>query len=165
MDVDENPPASSGVKRTFLSSRTSSESYVKHIKLDLPGSQLATVNEKMNAEMEFWGLPQSLESHPKLTRLLPWVVFHLTGELAQTDANVDEMGKSQAKNLVESFTPEELDEWANGLRNVMEIGLIWLHIVRTFHIGRVGGILMITTAKLRRNIKMHNLPLPKIETL
>jgi hypothetical protein len=118
MDVDENPPASSGVKRTFLSSRTSSEPSAKHIKLDLLGSQLAAVNKKMNAEMEFYTLPD--QSLPTLARLLPSVVIHLTELLARTGANFDEMFLSQANNLVESFTPEELDEWVNGFRNAMD---------------------------------------------
>jgi hypothetical protein len=123
VDVDMDPPTSSGEKRPSLTPRTSSESSAKRAKLDVPDNQLISINEQMNVISNEDKWPTILENANKnpeqMPRLSSNILVALTGVLSTTDAKdtiLAEPTVSQAKSLVQRFDSKELKEWEAGLR-------------------------------------------------
>ena len=108
MDVDVPAPS--------LESLSPSSSFEK---LDLKGVDLETLNVRMAEYCNELNLAMALQFPTNWQLLIVTILSWLTGELSETDIRqsiIVPVTVAGAKNLVKSFTDEELEEWKAGVR-------------------------------------------------
>jgi hypothetical protein len=119
MDVDMDPPTS-GVKRTSLTFRTSSERSAKRAKHDLPDYQL----DVLKAQMYKRSLPyrsnfNDAANDPELMNTIQsTILLGLTTALSTTDAKATTLAPltiSQAESFCHGFNPQEHKEWNDAM--------------------------------------------------